>query len=446
MLTQVLLVLFGVLLTVGTGIFVAAEFALVTLDPSAVDRAVDRGDKRAGPVKKSLHHLSTELSGAQIGITLTTILLGYTTQPAVADLLSGWLGDRGMTQALAGAVAVVFALIVVNGYSMIFGELVPKNLALSVPMGTAKLVAPIQRAFTTVMRPLITMLNGSANFVLHRFGVELKEELSGGRSPQELAFLVRRSAEAGTLDQGTARLLTRSIEFNELTAVDVMTDRLRMEVVQRDDSARDVIASAKKTGHSRFPVIDNDRDDIVGVVSLRRAIAVPFDKRDEVPAAALMNGALRVPETVGLGPLMVELRESGTQTAIVVDEYGGTSGMVTLEDVIEEIVGDVTDEHDSRQRGVRAGGNSDWLAPGTMRPDELLSQTGIVVPEDSAYETLGGYVMARLGRIPEVGDLVTTPDGATITVKGMRGRSVQLLSIVPAPVGDDDAAEGGSES
>ncbi|WP_154795136.1 hemolysin family protein [Occultella kanbiaonis] len=427
MIVDWLLVLLGVVLTAGTALFVSAEFALVALDPAGVDRRSAAGDKRAGLLARALRHLSTELSGAQVGITVTTVLLGYTMQAAVANLVAVPLGRTGLTTAIATAVAVVVSLVVVNTFSMIFGELVPKNWAISDPMKVAKTVIPFQHAFTTALRPMITVLNGSANRVLRMFGVEPREELSGGRSATELAALVRHSAKAGTLEMSTATLLTRSIGLGRLTAVDVMTDRMRMHAVDRDTRATDLLALARSTGHSRFPVIDASPDEVVGIVQLRRAIAVPYERRGEVPVGALMDEAPQVPETIRLGPLLVELRD-GLQMAVVVDEYGGTSGVVTLEDVVEELVGEVADEHDRRRRVVRPGPARTWIVPGSLRPDELYQQTGLVVPDEAPYETLGGLVMTALGRLPAVGDEVEVP-GVTLRVQTMDSRRVDTIQV-----------------
>ena len=423
-----LLVGLGILLTAGTAVFVAAEFAFVTLDPGIVDRETSSSDRRGMSVRRALRELSTQLSSAQVGITLTTILLGYTAQPAVMNLLAGPLGSTSLAEGAATGVAATLAMIAVNVFSMVFGELVPKNAALASPMATARVVAPLQRGFTTALRPLISALNGSANALLRRMGVEPREELSGGRSPQELVSLVRRSAEVGTLDVGTATLLANSIELDTLTAVDVMTDRTRMAVVRREDTAADVVARARATGHSRFPVLGESHDDVLGLVHLRRAVAVPYERRGEVPVAALMDPAPRVPETVTLGPLLVDLRGYGLQMAVVVDEYGGTSGVVTLEDVVEELVGDVADEHDPRRAGVRRVGVGVWSVPGLLRPDELTEQTGVVVPEEGAYETLGGLVMAALGRVPVTGDVVEVA-GVTLRVEEMEGRRVSRVRV-----------------
>ena len=440
MLTEWLLVGFGVLLTLGTALFVAAEFSIVTLDPGAVDRQTAPDDRRGRSVRKAVGRLSTQLSGAQVGITLTTILVGYTTQPALATLLRVPISTTPLARGAVAGVAGALSVILVNAFSMLFGELVPKNMALSRPLAVARAVIPPHRWFTLALRPVIAVLNGSANVLLLRVGVEPREELAGGRSPQELAALVRRSAELGTLDVDTARLITNSIELDELSAVDVMTDRLRMEVVRRDQSAADVIELARRTGHSRFPVIDSSRDDIIGLVHLRRAIAVPYVRRAEVPAAALMVEAPSVPETVRLGPLLVELRELGLQMAVVVDEYGGTSGIVTLEDVIEELVGDVADEHDVRRARVYLVADGTWSVPGLLRPDELTEATGVVVPEDASYETLGGLVMAKLGRLPEQGDVVEVT-AARLLVERMDGRRVERVRVIASSGDDAGSAE-----
>lgn len=441
MLTETIMLTAGVLLTVGTAIFVATEFSLVTLDPAVVAGDDEEGDSpppaRSGPdrrdriVRAGLKHLSTELSSSQVGITVTTILLGYTAQPALLSLFGAGLASTPLGTAASGVLAGVLALVVVNAFSMLFGELIPKNFALSAPHGTARNVVPLQRAFTIVFGPLIAVLNGSANAILRRMGVEPREELSGARSATELLSLVRRSAQKGTLEEGTATLLANSLELAGLVARDVMTDRTRMSVVGRATSAAEVVALAHRTGHSRFPVIGDDRDDIVGLVHLRRAVAVPFAKRDEVPAGALMTDAPRVPDTVGLGPLLVELRGLGLQMAVVVDEYGGTSGVVTLEDVVEELVGDVADEHDRRRGGVARAADGSWIVPGVLRPDELVEGTGLQVPDGSAYETLGGLVMAELGRLPEVGDTIEVDD-VSLRVELVDGRRVERLRVVRA--------------
>lgn len=432
-----LMIVLGVLLTAGTAVFVAGEFALVALDPSVVDARAQAGDKRAGRVSKALRHLSTLLSGAQVGITLTTILLGYTMQAALNQLLSQWLSPW-LGQTLAATIAVVSALIIVNAFSMVFGELIPKNATLADPLAAAGFVTPFITGFTWIFRPLVDLLNGMANAILKRFGIEAAEEASGARSASELTALLRRSAEEGTLDRATARLLTRSLGVDELSAVDVMTDRGRIHWLEESATAADLVALASQTGHSRFPVFGDSPDDVLGLVNLRRAIAVPYERRAQVPvtSSSIMTPAPRVPETMPLASLLVELRgygeqESfGLQMAIVVDEYGGTAGVVTLEDAVEEIVGEVSDEHDRRRAGIHLDSAGRWIAPGWSRPDEVTARTAIRILDDGPYETLGGLVMNELGRIPQIGDEVTLPT-CTILVDAMEGRRVTRVRITP---------------
>lgn len=425
----------GLLLTVGTGLFVASEFALVNLDRADLEARQARGESRLALTISALKHTSTHLSSAQLGITLTTLLTGYTMEPALSNLLRPTLVAWSIPEAAIAPIATVVAMFVATVLSMILGELVPKNFALALPLATAKLVVPFQIAFTTVFKPAIVVLNGSANGVLRSMGVEPKEELSGARSAEELSSLVRRSASAGLLEADTASLLDRTLTFSRLSAADVMTARPSMNAVAAGDSVDDVIQLARRTGHSRFPVYGEDLDDIVGVVHLKAAISVPRERRADVPAGAVASEPLRVPETAHVDALIGDLRARGYQLAVVVDEYGGTAGIVTLEDLVEELVGEVSDEHDRTRAGIIR--NRDGVTfPGELRPDELRSRAGVAVPEGDVYDTVGGFVMSVLERVPAVGDEVPL-DSGTLHVVRMDGRRVDRLRFVPTP---DDAA------
>jgi CBS domain containing-hemolysin-like protein len=426
----------GLLLTVGTGLFVASEFALVNLDRAEVEARQARGESRLALTISALKHTSTHLSSAQLGITLTTLLTGYTMEPALSNLLRPTLIAWSIPEPAVAPIATVVAMFVATVLSMILGELVPKNFALALPLATAKLVIPFQTAFTTVFKPAIVVLNGSANGVLRSMGVEPKEELSGARSAEELSSLVRRSASAGVLEADTATLLDRTLTFSRLTAADVMTARPSMHAIAAADSVDDVIQLARRTGHSRFPVYDEDLDDITGVVHLKAAISVPRERRGEVPVGALATDPLRVPETAHVDSLIADLRARGYQLAVVVDEYGGTAGIVTLEDLVEELVGEVSDEHDRTRAGVIR--NRDGITfPGELRPDELRSRAGVEVPEGDVYDTVGGYVMSVLERVPSVGDEVPL-DSGTLQVVRMDGRRVDRVRYVPRPDDTDE--------
>lgn len=433
----------GLLLTIGTGLFVASEFALVNLDRADLESRRDAGESRLSLTISALRITSTHLSSAQLGITLTTLLTGYTMEPAISNLLRPVLTGWGMPEAVVSPVGAIVAIAVATIFSMIVGELVPKNLALAVPRQTAKVVMPFQVGFTAVFKPAILALNGSANGVLRSIGVEPKEELSGARTAEELSSLVRRSASAGVLEKDTASLLDRTLTFARLTTADVMTPRPSVHAIAAGDSVEDVIQLARRTGHSRFPVYDDSMDDITGIVHLKQAISVPRERRAEVPAAAIAEEPLRVPEAVHLDAVMSELRARGYQMAIVVDEYGGTAGVVTLEDLVEEIVGEVLDEHDRNRAGIVRTADG-VVFPGDLRPDELRDRTGIRVPEGDVYDTVGGFVMSTLERIPVIGDVIEIDDG-TLTVQRLDGRRVDRVRFVAAATPDGADDEGGAE-
>jgi CBS domain containing-hemolysin-like protein len=434
-----LLLVAGVVLTVGTGFFVASEFALVNLDRSDLEARQNRGERNLGITIRALKITSTHLSSAQLGITITTLLTGYTLEPGFSWLLTPPLAALGWSKGAVIAVAAVLAVAIATLISMILGELVPKNIALALPRETGKVVIPFQVGFTTVFKPVVWLLNVTANGILRVFGIVPKEELSFARTAEELTSLVRRSAREGSLDHDTATLLARTLAFADLTAQDVMTPRPRVASVERTDCAQDVIDLARRTGLSRFPVVDDGIDDVIGLVHVKQAVAVPREKRAEVPVTALQSEALRVPETMKLDLLLGELRGRGYQMAVVVDEYGGTAGVATLEDLVEELVGEVSDEHDrARPDVVRS---RDWFTfPGILRPDELLERTDVNVPEDGPYETVAGWLMSELGKLPVVGDSVTV-NGGVFRVERMDGRRIDRVRYTPSVIDGGDGDE-----
>jgi CBS domain containing-hemolysin-like protein len=431
----------GLVLTIGTGLFVASEFALVNLDRTDLEVRQSRGERRLGLPIRALKRTSTHLSSAQLGITITTLLAGYTLEPAFASWLSAPLRALGLSSTAVTVLASIIAVTIATLLSMIIGELVPKNFALALPLATAKLVIPFQVAFTAVFRPIVWLLNGTANGILRAIGVEPREELSGARSAEELASLVRRSAQVGSLDRDTATLLARTLAFSDHTAQDVMTPRPRLASIDRSDTAHDVIELARTTGFSRFPVLDDSIDDVVGVVHVKQAVAVPREKRADVPVSALQSDALRVPETMKLDVLLGELRGRGYQLAVVVDEYGGTAGVATLEDLVEELVGEVSDEHDRTKADVVR--SRDWFTfPGILRPDELLERTGVSVPEEGPYETVAGWLTSELGRLPVVGDVIGTASGV-FRIERLDGRRIDRVRYTPHSEPTAGAESGG---
>jgi CBS domain containing-hemolysin-like protein len=454
---EVLLIVVSLALVAACGAFVAAEFAFVTVDRSAVDRAAEDGDRRARGLQAALRSLSTQLSSAQLGITVTNLAIGFMAEPTIARLIDGPLESAGVPGGAVRGVSVTVALVLATGFTMVFGELVPKNLALSRPLATARAVQAFHRGFTTSMRFAVRLLNNAANAILLRLGIEPQEELASARSADELSSLVRRSADEGTLEEGTATLLERSLAFGEQRAPDVMTPWSQVHRLRVDDPVVSVLETARETGHSRFPVVESDSEDVAGIVHVKQAMSIPYERRRSVPVSAAMVPPLLVPTALELDPLLDQLRGGGLQMAVVVDEWGNVDGIVTLEDLIEEIVGEVHDEYDHRDGRIRREGQVTWSITGLLRPDEVAEHVGLVLPEDDDYETLGGLMADRLERIPAVGDRVeieAVDDQrgervAVLTVLAMDGLRVDRIRLEDRPRGgesDDSAGDDGEDS
>jgi CBS domain containing-hemolysin-like protein len=425
----------AVLLIAGNALFVASETALVTVERTEVDVAAAAGNARAGRVRGALARLSTQLSAAQLGITVTSLAIGLVAEPSIATLLHGPLGATGLPGAAVEPLAVALGLLLASIVQMVLGELVPKNLAMARPLPTAQTVIGPQLAFAALARPVVAVLNGTANRLLRRIGVEPTEELRSARSPDELSLLLRQSADHGSLERDTAQLLMRSLTFGDKRASDVLTPRVQVRFVDADSPVSQVLAVARESGHSRFPVMGDGPDDIVGLVHVKHAVAVPLERRSSVPVRSVMVPPVVVPSSLELDPLLDVLRDRGLQMAVVVDEFGGTMGLVTFEDLVEELVGEVADESDARSgesARARRRWDGSWLLSGLLRPDEVTALTDVAVPEGS-YETLGGLVLASLGRIPRVSDSVELPGGARLRVQRMDGRRVDRVVLVPAP-------------
>jgi CBS domain containing-hemolysin-like protein len=327
-LTAVLPLAAFLLLTAGNAFFVVAEFGLVTVDRVEIDRRADQGDRRARTVRHALHELSFQLSGAQLGITITAVLTGYLAEPALSRLFAP------LVEPVAGrytdTVTHALALILATLFSMLFGELVPKNAALARPMQAALAAAAPLRGFARLFKWLIGALNGSANWVVRRLGIEPQEELASARSPEELGLLAAISARAGALPAETATLLRRTIRFGEKRAAKAMTPRVDVVGLRTTASVADLLALAQNTGHTRFPVYENTLDLVTGVAAVPDALGVTPERRAATPVSTVAREPVYVPESLGLDRVLAALRAADADLAIVVDEYGGTDGVVTV--------------------------------------------------------------------------------------------------------------------
>ncbi|MGW3028357.1 hemolysin family protein [Streptomyces sp. NPDC001221] len=427
----------ALLLILANGFFVAAEFGLVTVERADAEKAAAGGDARARTVVESLRELSFQLSGTQLGITITSLLVGMLAEPALTRVLRGPLGLVGIPDGAADGIAVVVGMLLASAAQMVIGELVPKNWAVSRPLQVARFVAGPQHLFSRLFRPVIAALNTVANRLVRALGVEPTAELASARTPGELVSLARHSARAGALEQDTADLFVRTLSLGELTAQHVMTPRVKVSALQSSATAQDVVNLTRATGLSRFPVYREKIDEVVGMVHLKDALAVPAYERLRTPVVRIAQTPLLVPQTLPVQPLL-ELLRSQQPIAVVVDEYGGTAGVVTLEDIVEELVGEVRDEHDVQDLPELAvappeEGRPAWEADGSCRVD-ILKRIGLDVPE-GPYETVAGLVADLLGRIPAPGDRAELP-GWRLTVRQVehyRAERVRLVKLADAP-------------
>ena len=443
MVTEIGLLVAALALTAACAVFVAAEFSLTTAERGAIQRAADAGERGAATALKAVDRLTFQLSGAQLGITLTSLVIGMIAEPAAAGLLHGPLGDAGLTDSTAEITAVLLGVLLSTVVLMVAGELVPKNWAISRPVAVAKVVAGPQYRFSAVFSPLIGHLNDAANWFVRRRGFEPVEHLAGARAPQELIALAQHSVREGTIDPEAAELFIRSLRLGELTAQNVMTPRVDVHALHVDATAPDVADLTRVTGLSRFPVYRDNVDDIVGVVHIKDALAVPAEHRTMTGVTALMTDPLFVPETLTVDQLLDRLRGNET-LAVVLDEFGGTAGIATFEDIVEEIVGDVSDEHDRNEHAAMvsldrtAGGHPRWRADGITRIGELAE---LGLPRlDGPYDTLAGLIAFRLDRIPSTGDRVEI-DEWTLDVESVAHHVAEWVTITGPVRAADEASD-----
>ncbi|MEU8136550.1 hemolysin family protein [Streptodolium elevatio] len=404
-----------IVLIAGNGMFVAAEFSLITVERSEVEQRARSGDKSARRVLRGLRTLSFQLSGAQLGITITSLVAGYVAEPALAPLLEPVIrAIPGVGDSVARHVKAPLALVIAAAVQMVLGELVPKNASIARPYGVAAVAGPFQTAFSTAFRPVITFLNGSANFFVRRLGIEPQEELGSARSAEELTQLVRHSAREGALPQGTAQVLDRALRFSGKQAAEAMTPRTDVVWLPASATVADLMAAARDSGHSRFPVRAASLDEVTGVAVVHDAFTVAPRRRAATSVSSIARPPVLVPTSLNLDRVVERLREAHTQLAVVVDEYGGTAGVITAEDLAEELVGDLADEHDPADEpdappAAAARGTAPLRLSGLLRADEVEEATGWRMP-DGDYSTLAGLVLAHLGHVPQVGEWVDVDD------------------------------------
>ncbi|HEX2771440.1 MAG TPA: hemolysin family protein, partial [Micromonosporaceae bacterium] len=391
-------------LTAATGYFVAQEFGYVAVDRGRLRQLAAEGDAAAERALTITGRLSFMLSGAQLGITVTALLVGYVAEPYLGAGLADLLGATGVPTAVNLPLSVGLALVIATAVQMVLGELAPKNLAIARPEALARALGRSTLVYLTVAGPVIKLFDLAAARLLRRAGIEPIEELPSGATPEDLEQIIAESREEGHLDPEMSALLDRGLDFRQLTAGEVMVPRVDVHTVRANDPVSRVV-EMQVTGHSRFPVRSTDNvDDLAGVVGLAEVLGVPAPQRSATPVSAVMLPPLLVPTPLPLPRLLERLRAGRRQLACVVDEYGGFAGIITLEDIAEELVGPIRDEDDPPERAPVRQGDGSWVIPARWRIDEVEETTGIALPEAPEYDTLSGLVMRELGRVPAVGD------------------------------------------
>jgi CBS domain containing-hemolysin-like protein len=427
-------------LTVAIGYFVAQEFSYVAVDRNRLHGRADGGDAAAVRALKVTSRLSFVLSGAQLGITVTALLAGWVAQPYLGKGLEDLLGTAGLPAGVSLSVSVILALLLATIIQMVLGELAPKNLAIARAEAIALRLSRSTLIYLTVAGPLIRVFDTTSNRILRRVGIEPVEELPQGATAQDLDRIIATSYEQGLLDQDTMRLLDRGLDFRGRSAGEVMTPRVDVITVHEDDPLTRVV-ELLDTGHSRFPVIGASVDEVIGVIAIGDVVEVEPADRSHVTCATLASPPVLVPFTLALPAVLQQLRTAHRQLAVVVDEFGGFDGVVSLEDIAEELVGEIHDEDDLPVTELVRNPDGSWALPARWRIDQVAEGTGIHLPEDDDYDTVSGLIMARLGRIPQVQDelIVELPprfdhDGRPVPTQYARLQVLTVLRHVPGIV------------
>ncbi|MGW0192250.1 hemolysin family protein [Nonomuraea sp. NPDC003201] len=394
-----------ILLTAATGYFVAQEFAFVAADRALLREQAAAGDQAAEKALQVTSRLSFMLSGAQLGITVTALLVGFLAEPAIATIVRPWLADTGLSDTVITGLSVAIGVFVATVVQMVLGELAPKNLGIARPEPVAKFLASSTLVYLSVVGPVVKLFDSAATGLLRRVGIEPVEEVEHGATPEELSRIIEESTMAGELPPRLSDLLERALEFGDRTAEEIMVPRPRVVVLRSEQPISDLIEIMRSCGHSRYPVINEDGD-VIGVTGVRELLSSGLQEGE---MASIVRPALLVPDSLPLPAVLDRMRVAKDDIACVIDEYGGLAGVITVEDLAEELVGELVDENDPEPAGVVEQPGGIWEVPGRLRLDEVERATGVALPESDDYDTLAGLVLARLGRMPDEGDTVTVP-------------------------------------
>jgi CBS domain containing-hemolysin-like protein len=426
--TELLLLLGVLLLVAANGFFVAAEFALVRARESRVERMRDEGRRRAGLVLEQIDRIDEYLSACQLGITMASLGIGFLGEPAIASLLEDAFGDS-ISHGLSLAISITIAYLITTALHITLGEQVPKIYSIVHAEKTALRVARPLHWFRVALSPLIWALNSASNAMLRLVGVDPQAEFEEISSAEDLKMIIARSSRGGKLDPGEAGMLSGVFHLHEQEARQVMTPIPAVVTVDISDTVEVALRRAVDSGHTRLVVTEEaNTDRIKGVVHVNSLARRMMSDGPGASIAGSVKEALIVPETKPLDDLLADLQRERASMAVVVDEYGRTAGIVTIEDIIEEVVGEIADETDPAVAGIRRLANGDWWVRGHV-PITDLSDYGLALPVDSeAYNSVGGFVFGQLGRLPKRGDMVQV-NGYSLRVESVRENRVEAVRI-----------------
>jgi CBS domain containing-hemolysin-like protein len=405
---------------------VGAEFALIAARRSKIEALADKGDRRAKVALRSLREISFMLAGTQLGITMASLGLGFVAEPAVAHLIQSGLEPLvHIPHEVLHTISVVIALGIVVFLHMVVGEMAPKNVAISEPERSALWIAYPYRFYANLFRPLIRLLSAVAGAALKLMGVEQKHEFLSTHSPAEIGLLIQQAAQGGMLSKSQHRLLSGAAGFGDRDAASAMVPRTELVAVPHSITPAELEGVVLASGHSRIPVYEEDLDNILGFVHAKDLLRIDEGRREQPIDRKLVRPMLVIPESKKLHPLLFEMRRERRHFALVIEEHGGTAGVVTLEDLLEELVGEIRDEYDVSELGIETV-EGRYIVPGSLRIDEVRDRLGIDLP-DGEYETVAGFLMDRLGRIPRRRDSVTHEDWRLRVMSMHRRRVVQIV-------------------
>jgi CBS domain containing-hemolysin-like protein len=426
--TELLLLLGVAVLVAANGFFVAAEFALVRTRESRMEAMRDEGVRGAALALKQIDRIDEYLSACQLGITMASLGIGFLGEPAIASLLEDSLGGV-VSHGVAVAIAITFAYFVTTALHITLGEQVPKIYSIVHPERLARRTARGLQLFRTVFNPLIWLLNTASNAILRVLGVDPRAEFEEVSSSEDLKLIIARSTRGGKLDPGEAGMLSGVFHLHEQQARQVMTPIPAVVTVDVSESAETAMRRAVDSGHTRLVVTENDNTDrIKGIVHANSLARLLMTEGPGASIEPVVKEALIVPETKPLDDLLADLQRERASMAVVVDEYGRTAGIVTVEDIIEEVVGEIADETDPAVAGIRRLANGDWWVRGHV-PITDLADYGLQLPVDSeAYNSVGGFVFGELGRLPKRGDIVRA-NGYSLRVESVRENRVDAVRI-----------------